>query len=142
MYGFDVAIEDSNSSLDAGYLNGPSTGSNSLVGTSSDDYMYGAGYKNLAYNFPIVVGTSNSASDTDYLYSPSTGSNTFYAKPDFAYMAGTGYTDVVDSIRGDRHFGIGERHGLPVRPFDRQQLVRVPADAVVHARQRLYERGE
>ena len=105
--------------------------------------MYGTGYKNLVYSFPSVVGTSNSASDTDYLYSPSTGANTFYAKPDFAYMARDGLHRRGGTVSdGDRHIGIGQRHGLLVWSVDRQQLVRVAADAVVHARQRLYERGE
>ena len=105
-----------------------------FIGASSYDYMQGTGYKNLVYSFPTVVATAASASDTVYLYGPSTARTPITPNRIMPTCKGPATLTWWNRIHGDRHFGLGQRHGLSVWPLDRQQYVRGQVDADVPAR--------
>ena len=87
------------SKSDTAYLYGPSTGSNAFVAMSTQAYMQGSGYLNVATSFTSVLAISASGNDTAYLYGPSTGSNTFNGTSTQSYMTGNGYTNVATGFK-------------------------------------------
>ena len=99
---------------------------------STQAYMQGSGYTNVAEAYHDVIGISASKSDTAYLYGPSTGSNSFVAMSTQAYMQGSGYLNVATSFTSVLAISASGTTRPTSWPLDRQQHVQRHLDAILH----------